>query len=71
MKEFIDFVAQIMGVDPAEISMETCYKDFEKWDSFMMLTLIMELEERYSISIPLEKIDAIKTLSDLYSLVKE
>lgn len=70
MNEFIDFVANIMEVSPLEISLETSYKEFEAWDSFMMLTLIMELEEQYRVSIPMEKIGEIKTLSDLYELVE-
>ncbi len=70
MKEFIEYVAQIMGVGISEIGPETKYKEFAKWDSLMMLTLIMELEDKYSVSIPMEKVGAIKTLSDLYDLVR-
>lgn len=70
MNEFIDFVANVMEVSPSEISLETSYKGFKAWDSFMMLTLIMELEEQYGVSIPMEKIGEIKTLSDLYELVE-
>ena len=45
MEHFLEFVAEIMEVEPVMISMATEYRNFEKWDSFMMLTLVMELEQ--------------------------
>ena len=68
-KDFLGFVASIMGVDSAEISLQTSYKDFDPWDSLMMLTLTMELEEKYGVSIPIEKIESVQTLGDLYEFV--
>lgn len=66
--KFLEFVAEIMEVEIEEISMETEYKVFEKWDSLMMMNLIMEVEDEYGISIPLESAGKIKTLKDLYDL---
>ena len=69
-KQFLEFVAGIMKVNISDLNMETTYKDYEKWDSLMMLILIMEIEAKYGISIPMEKAGNIKKLSDLYALVK-
>ena len=71
MEKFLKFVAEIMEVDISEISMETEYKTFAKWDSLMMLTLIMELEVEYNTSIPIERLGTVSKLSDLYEYVKE
>ena len=70
MDAFLEFVAEIMDVDVEEISMETKYKEFEKWDSLMMLTLVMEIEAEYNVLIPMEKLGTVKTLADLYETVK-
>ena len=70
MEKFLSFVAGIMEVDVSAISMETEYKRYEKWDSLMMLTLVMELEAEYGVSIPMESLGNVKTLADLYALVK-
>ena len=71
MKErFIAFVAEIMEVDSDEISMETKYSEYNPWDSLMMLTLVMELEAEYGITIPMEKVNEVETLQDLYQLVE-
>lgn len=69
MDKFLSFVAEIMDEDVSKISMETRYKD-GKWDSLMMLNLVMELEAEYNVSIPMESLGKIKTLADLYEFVK-
>ena len=66
---FLAFVAQVMEMDPAEVTMEMKYRESEKWDSLMMLTLVMELEAEYDASIPMEKLGDVKTLGDLYALI--
>ena len=70
-KRFLAFVADIMETDVSDISLETVYQEYEKWDSFMMLTLVMELEAEYGVSIPIESLGRVKTLADLYEFVKE
>lgn len=66
-QEFLDFIAEIMEED--EVSMNMPYKE-GKWDSLMMLTLVMELEAEYGVSIPMESLGNIKTLAELYEFVK-
>ena len=68
--KYLEFVAEVMGSDAAEISMETAYGEFEKWDSMMMLTLVMEIEQEYGVSIPIEKMNKIHTLRDLYEFTR-
>ena len=70
MQDFLTFVAEIMGVDAEELTEDTAYKEYEPWDSLMMLTLVMELEAEYGVSVPMEKLGTVKTLGDLYQLVQ-
>lgn len=67
MEKFLAFVAEVMEED--EVSMDMAYKE-GKWDSFMMLTLVMELEAEYGVSIPMESVGNVKTLADMYEFVK-
>ena len=67
MKRFLEFVAEIMEED--QVTMDTPYKE-GKWDSLMMLTLGMEVEAEYSVSIPMESLGDVKTLADLYEIIK-
>lgn len=66
--KFLEFVADVMEVESDELSMNTEYKVYEPWDSLMMMTLIMEVEDEYEVSIPLEMVGKIKTLKDLFDL---
>ena len=67
MEEFLSFVAEIMEED--KVSMDMPYKE-GKWDSLMMLTLVMELEAEYGVTIPVESLGNVKTLADMYEFVK-
>ena len=68
-QEFLEFTAGVLGVPTSEISLDTQYKEFDKWDSLMMLTLTMELEAQYNVTIPMEEIEGVQTLNDLYRFV--
>ena len=70
MQEFLKFVASVMQVDESELSGETRYKEFKKWDSLMHMRLVMEIEEEYDVEIPIEEVPNIKTLQDFYQYTK-
>lgn len=70
MQDFLAFVAGVMQVDPAEISGETRFKEYKKWDSLMHMRLVMEIEEEYDVEIPIEDVPNIKTLNDFYRYTK-
>ena len=69
MKEFLSFIAGIFEVDASELSAETAYGEYEKWDSMMQLRLIMEVEEAYEVEIPIDEVPNIRTLGDLYQYI--
>lgn len=60
-----------MEVEPSQLSPDTTYNEFEKWDSIMHLRLVMETEENYDVEIPLDKVPNIKTLKDLYAFTQK
>ncbi len=66
MQEFLNFVAGVMQVDPAELSGEIRFKEYKKWDSLMHMRLVMEIEEEYDVEIPIDEVPNIKTLNDFY-----
>lgn len=70
MEDFLVFVADVFSVDVGEISLETEYEAIPEWDSLMFVRLIVEIEEKYNVEIPIDKIDAIKTLADIYAYIQ-
>ena len=65
--EFLDFVATVLGRDRAALTLETAYGSVPEWDSVMHLRLVMEIEGRYGVDIPMEKVPEIRTLKDFLS----
>lgn len=70
-EKFLQVVAESLEVEVEDISMETAYKNYEPWDSMAMMGLLMDIEDEYDVSIPIEKIAGVKTLQDLYNIVLE
>ena len=59
MDQFLKFVSDVFECDMSEITLNTVYGEFEKWDSMMMLRLTMELEEEYQvISLDFQNIES-------------
>ncbi len=70
MEKFLKFVADIFEVDVTDISMDTEYEVYPKWDSLMQLRLTMEIEEEYDVEIPIDEVPNIRTLADFYEYIK-
>ena len=67
--EVLEFVADVLGVPAASISMDTAYESIPEWDSVMQLRLVLEIGERYAIEIPVDEIAGIRTLGGFYGYV--
>ena len=69
MRDFLEFVASVMDVSVEELSFDTAFGDFEMWDSLMHIRLIMEIEKKYNVEIPIDQAADVKTLSDMFGFV--
>lgn len=70
MRDFIVFIAGVMEVDPSELNEDVAYGTIEQWDSLMHLRMVMEIEEKYGVEIPIDEIPTIKTLKDFYKYIE-
>ena len=57
-------IAEVLSVDPEEITMETTFTDDLGADSLDLFQIIMGLEEEFDIEIPHEKAESIVTVAD-------
>jgi len=61
-QKVIDIVAEQMGVDKGEISMETHFINDLNADSLDTVELVMEFEDEFETSIPDEEAEKIQTV---------
>jgi acyl carrier protein len=66
-----DHLAEELELDPARIDEQTRFKEDLDADSLDLYELVMELEDRYGISISEEQAVKIKTVGDAVSFVLE
>jgi len=63
-------IAEVLSVDPEEITMETTFTDDLGADSLDLFQIIMGLEEEFDIEIPPEKAENITTVEEAVELIK-
>jgi acyl carrier protein len=66
-----DHLAEELEVDPGRIGEDTRFKEDLDADSLDLYELVMELEDRYGISISEEQAARIKTVGDAVSFAVE
>lgn len=63
-------IAEVLNVDPEEITMETTFMDDLGADSLDVFQIIMGIEEEFDIEIPTEKAEKINTVEEAVELIK-
>ena len=63
-------MADVLNVDPDEISMETTFVDDLGADSLDVFQIIMGIEEEFDIEIPAEDAESITTVEEAVNLIK-
>ena len=63
-------IAEVLNVDPDEITMDTTFVDDLGADSLDIFQIIMGLEEEFDIEIPNEEAEKIVTVGDAVEQIK-
>lgn len=63
-------IAEVLNVDPDEISLDTTFMDDLGADSLDVFQIIMGIEEEFDIEIPAEKAEKITTVEEAVELIK-
>ncbi len=64
-------IAEVLNVDPDEITMETTFTDDLGADSLDLFQIIMGLEEEFDIEIPAESAEDITTVEEAVEMIKK
>ena len=63
-------IAEVLNVDPEEITMDTTFTDDLGADSLDVYQIIMGIEEEFDIEIPAEEAEKISTVEEAVELIK-
>jgi acyl carrier protein len=73
--EVLTGLAQIVneetGLDTSQVQMEKSFVDDLDIDSISMLTIVMNAEEKFGVTIPEDKVADLKTVSDAVNFITE
>ena len=63
-------IAEVLNVDPDEITMETTFQYDLGADSLDVYQIIMGIEEEFDIEIPAETAEQVTTVEDAVEMIK-
>lgn len=63
-------IAEVLNVDPEEITPESTFMDDLGADSLDVFQIIMGIEEEFDIEIPAEKAEKISTVEEAVEMIK-
>ena len=63
-------IAEVLSVDPNEITLETTFMDDLGADSLDVFQILMGIEEVFDIEIPAEEAEKITTVEEAVELIK-
>ncbi len=66
-----ELTAENLGVDEANITKDTSFKDDLGADSLDLFELVMALEEEYDVEIPTEELEKIAIIADVIQYIEE
>ncbi|NTV79127.1 MAG: acyl carrier protein [Clostridiales bacterium] len=70
LEKISEIIAEQLSVSVSEISEETKFKEDLGADSLDLFELVMALEDEYSIEIPQEDLESLKTVGSVISYLK-
>lgn len=65
----IEIVAEIIEVEKETLTLDSARKEIEEWDSLSHVQIIAELEDAFGVSIPIEKVNEVRTIRDFVEFV--
>lgn len=65
-----EVIADVLSVDPNEITLETTFMEDLGADSLDVFQIIMGIEEAFEIEIPADKVEHITTVGEAVALIK-
>jgi acyl carrier protein len=66
-----EIVNEETGIDTSQVQMDKSFVDDLDIDSISMLTIVMNAEEKFGVTIPEDKVADLKTVADAVNFITE
>ncbi|MCP4049318.1 MAG: acyl carrier protein [bacterium] len=71
MKErFIELLEEVLEKNKNTIVEEDDFRQYEEWDSLVLLSLVAMIEEEYDITIPAEDFSRFQSVADICNYIQ-
>ena len=64
-----ELITDETGIDASEVSLEKSFTDDLDIDSISMMTIVVNAEEKFGVTIPDDEVKNLKTLQDAVSFI--
>jgi len=69
-QEFLQNMDELFEVPAGTLKIPDKFRDLDNWDSLKLLTLIALLDEKYGVTLDLERFTSSKTLADIFAIIE-
>ena len=69
-EELRAIVAENLGVEESELTMETSFREDLEADSLDLFEMVMAVEEKYEVEIPSEELENLNTIADVIKYIE-
>ena len=69
-EKLLSLLSNVFKVEASAINDDTSPDNMKTWDSFNTLKIIMNIENEFNITLPLEDVVKIKSVKDIKKLIK-
>ncbi|KYH34810.1 acyl carrier protein [Clostridium tepidiprofundi DSM 19306] len=70
MEELINIIADVLGIDKKDITINSRRDEIEEWDSLAHIQIIAEIEEQFDVNLPFEKVAEIEEISEFLKYIE-
>lgn len=71
LNEIVPIIAEKLGVDPSEVTMEASFTQDLGADSIDQVELMSDFEKKFNISIPDDQQENVLTVGDVVKLIEQ
>ena len=64
-----EIIEEVTGIEPSEVTLEKSFVDDLDIDSLSMMTIVVNAEEKFGVTIPDEEVKNLKTVGDAVTFI--